>query len=877
MIKNDDQRRAALWAKIIREREEKLIREAREREEALVQRKIIRISNWSIVIVTTLFLTFVLGGIAVTKELTKDLPPIVFEREEQPLITRVYDINGQLIGEFFSKKRMVVPLTQIPKDLINAFLAIEDTDFYRHNGVSFRGIVRAIITNLKEGRRAQGGSTITQQLARMLRLSTDKVYIRKIKEILLALQIERVYSKDEILQFYLNHVYLGSNAYGVQAAARTYYGKDVWELSLAECAMIAGLPQLPSVYSPFINPELARWRRSLVLKRMVDLGFITKKDAREANEAPLFDERMREAGMKNRAPYFMEYVRQWIEERYGYDGLYMDGLQVYTTLDLRMQEAAQESMREWLRNTDALIGYYFSQDKERRSQGREYAQEKIRTLAPFRDQTLKSIEEGKVYRGIIAEMLKGRVVVNMDGVEAEIDMEHFNWNPDEAFINSPRELHEGKEMKFRVVSFDEESGKVKVLPEPRLQGGLISIDPRNGYIKAMVGGYDFYDEENNGKYNRAVQARRQPGSAFKPFIYTAALNNGYTPATIINDSPIIFRKNEIGEEARDVTEGEAERADKGRFNYWVPRNYENKYFGPTTVRVAIEKSRNVPAVKVLNDLVGKIGFRGVIWYPSQMMGIDPKRISRDLSMILGTTDVTPLELASGYAVLANHGVRAEPRAILYVKDRYGNVIYQSSAEEKILVDERVAYIVTNMLRGVISRGTASYTFNKYPEGAELLKEKDLAGKTGTTDSGAHISKERREELERLRQEHSEITTNISEEDIVRGKAVDEWAVIFTPDLVTAAYVGDDDRLPLSHHTGYRSIWGLESTVPLVLFYLHRIKSLITDERFGEPLGIVKRNIDLKSGKLATPQNKSTFVESFIAGTEPREVAPPDEE
>jgi penicillin-binding protein 1A len=526
--------------------------------------------------------------------------------------SQIFDINGNLITTVHSSEnRVPVSFNKIPKDLQNAFVAAEDARFYQHMGIDPRGILRAVWSNISDHGVSEGGSTITQQLAKNALLTQDRTIKRKIQEAFLALQIEQQYSKNEILELYLNQIYFGQGAYGVQAAAQVYFGKNVEELNLAECAMLAGIPKSPNYYSPLNNLKAATERQATVLDQMVKYGYIDGSTASTAQKTKLeFVKRSEKAAEQVVAPYFVDYVTQLIIDKYGADALYKEGLKVYTTIDLEMQSAAETAMKKL---------------------------PAIRT--------------------------------------------------DSNGIKQP-------------------------------QGALVAIDPHTGYIKAMVGG------RGNDQFNRAVLAERQPGSAFKPFVYLAALESGLTPGTVIDDSPVSY-------------------------DNWSPMNYDNQFRGKVTLRAALENSLNVPTVKLTNQ----IGVDKPLYY-AQQMGISTLVLKgstndRNLAMSLGglTRGVSPLEIASAYGVLANQGVRVEPVAVVKVVDRNGKVLEQNTPQEKSIISDKSAYILTDMLRGVITGGT----------GTAANIGRPAAGKTGTTSDYK-----------------------------------DAWFVGYTPDLVASVWIGYDN-------------------------------------------------------------------------------------
>ena len=585
--------------------------------------------------------------------------------------SKVFDINGKLITEFYQENRNPIPLSAVPTNLINAFIAIEDSDFYEHKGINLRRILITQLQNFKnlillsnKNFKPQGGSTITQQLAINTFLTREISLSRKLQDILLALQIERNFTKEEILEMYLNEIYFGHGAYGVQSAAQLYFGKNVQDLDLAECALLAGIPRGPSYYSPILNQENAIKRRNIILNRMFKLGYITKNDMEKAQQSPL---KLNYNNKRDKftAPYFSTYILSQLLEEFGANMVYKGGLKIYTTLDLRMQNIAEKALQE--------SGY---------------------------------------------------------------------------------------------------------------EGAIIAIEPNSGHIKAMVGGKSFKES----KFNRATQAYRQPGSAFKPFIYLAALENGFTPSNIIEDSPVTFE------------------------NGWSPENYEKEFRGPVTLREAFELSINVVGVKLLEQ----VGVSKVINY-AHKAGIKSK-LRPDLSLALGTSEVTPLEIASAYATIANLGMRVEPISIIRIEDYNGKTIKENVPQKKKMFKEEACYVLIDMMKGVITRGT----------GWNAQIGRPAAGKTGTTDN-----------------------------------FVDAWFIGFTPDLVTAVYIGNDDRKPL----GNKMTGGVVAAPIWAKFMKESLKNREKKE-FRQPDKIVKISVCKQSGLLATDSCPEILSAAFIKGTEP---------
>jgi len=548
-------------------------------------------------------------GIGVANWLRKDLPsPTNLQTIAPPVKTLVYDRNDKLVHEFFKENRSIVPLREIPRPLVQAILAIEDRRFYSHWGIDPIRLARALVTDIVTRSPQQGGSTITQQLARNLFLTHEKTLTRKLKEIVLAIRIEQTYTKDEILEMYFNQIYFGEGAYGVDAAAKVYFGKRVQELNLQECALLAGLPRNPRDYSPRRDPDRALRRRNLVLSQMLAAKFIPRGAYEQASEAPLGVTKTRYNAQE--APYFMEMVRQYVDERYGSNQLYEGGLKIYTSMDIDLQHAAEEAL----------------------------------------EKRLTALEQRNQYKKTRAVLAKA------------------------AAVTAP----------------------AKSTQTAYLQGAIVSIEPSSGQVLALVGGRDF----NDSNFNRAVQASRQPGSAFKPFIYTAAIDNGFAPTDIILDTPVSFPAGNGAE--------------------WSPQNYDKKFRGPVTLRNALANSVNVPAAKLLQ----KLGTSLVTTY-ARRMGIKSK-LYGDLSLALGTSEVNLLELTSSYGVFANQGVRVPPVYILKIEDKNGKVLEESHQTGEEVLSPETALTMTSMMESVLENGTAA-------SARALGFTAPAAGKTGTTD------------------------------------------------------------------------------------------------------------------------------------------------
>jgi penicillin-binding protein 1A len=644
------------------------------------RRRLVLASFWSLF----LLLVVALGAAAgIFAGFLRDLPSLDGLEEYQPsIVTTLYTDQDEPFASFYEQRRILVPLAKIPARLKQAVLAVEDSRFYEHRGLSPRAIARALVANVLHRRKAQGGSTITQQLARVLFLTPEKSLTRKIKEALLAVEIEKQYSKDKILEMYFNQVYFGHGAYGVEAAAQTYFKKPVAELTLAEAALIAGLPSAPSRFSPIVSPERARRRREHVLNRMLDQQHITPAEAQAAAQAPFDTARFTRAGAV--APYFVEHVRQALEDTYGAYALYNSGLKIYTTLNLKAQRAAEEALVAGLRELDKSHGYRPLPAGTPASR-----------LGPYPPRV------GEILVATVVRVRPRGLEVQVDRYRGEVSLEALEWTK---ASDLARTFPEGAPVLVQVASVDERRRQLGLTLEqtPEIEGALAALDPKSGALRAMIGGYDF----GRSKFNRATQAKRQPGSAFKPFVYAAALDRGIPPTAILDDSPISFHFRSGGK----VVE-------------WAPENYDRKFRGAVTMRRALENSINVPTVRLLQQ----VGVDPVIRMAHQM-GIQSE-LRRETVLALGVSEVTLLELVSAYGVLAHGGQRAEPFAIRKVTDSQGRTLEEHLVEPQQAVRPETAYVLTHLMKGVVERGTGTR--------AKAL-QRPVAGKTGTSSEATDV-------------------------------------------------------------------------------------------------------------------------------------------
>ena len=709
-------------------------------------------------------------------ELTTGLPPIdQLAQYHPPVATQVLADDGTVVGEFYFEKRYLVPIERIPAVVRNAFLAAEDDTFYRHSGINLISIVRAFANNVVAGGKVQGGSTITQQVVKSLLLTPQKSYERKVKEIMLAMRLEHQLSKDEILYLYLNHIYLGSGAYGVAAAAQEYFGKRVEDLTLAEAALLAGLPQAPSRYSPFKHWPRAKARQRYVLERMAEVHFVSAADAAAAAREPLA--LASRQGSYIAAPYYVEHVRRLLEEKYGETAVYALGLKVYTALNLRMQAAAEAALREGVQELSAREHYEGAIRHITGAESEAFLHSQRDAMAGH------GLERGKSYDALVTATRGGTV---------RLQVGHFHGQLRAAPHDGARAetYRPGDIVRVRLT---EDGGADETYDfvrdqEPPVQGAMIALEPATGAVKAVVGGYDF----DNSQFNRAVQGARQPGSAFKPLIYAAALDRHFTPATIIVDEPISFQDHNA---------------------IWMPHNYEDKFFGPTTLREALTFSRNVVTVK----LATRVGVKYLVKYIRNLGIRSP--LAPNLSLALGSSEVTLLDLAAAYGVFANQGQRVEPRFIVRVTDSLGNVIDENVPQTAQVISPETAYVITSMMQSVIDHGTG-----------RRAKEigRPAAGKTGTTND-----------------------------------MDDAWFIGYTPQLLAGFWVGFDEKRTLG-----KGETGGHVVAPIWARFMERALENAPILDFPVPAGISFALINPHTGQRIPPGTGGGFLECFIRGTEP---------
>ena len=759
-----------------------------------------------------LLICCLLGGLALFagyNYIIQDLPKINSLRDYRPsVITTVYADDNRKIAEFFKERRVVIPLSEVPPVLVKAFIAAEDSRFFQHQGVDPLSIVRAALKNLEAGTIKQGGSTITQQVTRSFLLTPERSYIRKIKEIILSYRIENAFSKEEILFLYLNQIYLGHGAYGVQAAAENYFGKPVQELNLAECAILAGLPQAPTRYSPFRHPEQARSRQVYVLNRMAEEGYITRDQANEALAVKLEIKPRRNMYVEE-VPYYTEHVRRYLEAKYGTDALYTQGLQIHTAVNIDFQKMAEQEVNRGLRELDKRQGYH--------GPLKTIAAADIDAFARDQQAELEKspIEPDRIAQAVVVQVNDPAKTVSVKigdqmGVMGLADMDWARKpNPDvapsAAKVRQPSAVLKAGDVILVKVKEKRKDARdpwrVALEQEPLVQGALLCLEAETGLVKALVGGQDFSETQ----FNRATQSRRQPGSSFKPVIYAAALDRkfndprkAYTPATVIIDSAVVFE-------------------DRVREQTWKPKNYRETFYGPTLLREALAQSRNVVTVKILQD----IGVDYTIDY-ARRLGISSE-LTRTLSLALGASGVSLFELTRAYSVFANQGFLVEPVFILKIVDRDGKVLEEAVSERRKVVEKDTAYIMTSLMESVVQHGTG-----------QRIKAlgRPSAGKTGTTND-----------------------------------MYDAWYIGYTPEYIAGVWVGFDNEAPLG-----KNETGASAASPIWLGFMKRVLAKEPVKTFQPPEGVVFAKIDAETGLLPVPESRKTIFECFKDGTVPSEYS-----
>ncbi|MDF1778186.1 MAG: penicillin-binding protein 1A [Rhizobiaceae bacterium] len=766
-----------------------------------------------------------IGAIGVgwyVSEVTKDLPDYeVLSTYEPPVTTRIHAADGSLMAEHARQRRLYLPIQAIPDRVKAAFLSAEDKNFYNHNGLDFKGLARALVTNIENassGKRLVGASTITQQVAKNFLLSSERSYDRKIREAVLAFRIEQAYSKDRILELYLNEIFYGLNSYGIASAALTYFSKSVNELNLQEAAYLAALPKGPANYHPYRKTDQAITRRNWVIDRMVENGYVKSSDAEEAKAEPLGVNTRRTGAYLFASEYFAEDVRREIIDRYGEDALYEGGLSVRTTLDPHLQQLARKALQNGLISYDTKQGYRgpigtVSIDKDWGAA--------VAALTPMRDvpewvlavvldvgnkEATVGLRPSPTETGKVGE---ARDKATLSGGDIEWAYRLKIGGKSSKAKSLTDILKVGDVVYVEEIKSKDGASKHILRQTPEVQGALAAMDPHTGRVLAIIGGFSYAQSE----FNRATQAMRQPGSAFKPFVYAAALDNGYSPASVVLDAPIEL-----------VSGGEL----------WQPKNYGGGSAGPSTLRLGIERSRNLMTVRLARDM----GMNLVAEY-AERFGIYDDMLPV-LAMSLGSGETTVLRLISAYAVLANGGKQIKPSMIDRIQDRYGKTIFkheertcdacmatewQNQQEPEVIdnreqvLDPMTAYQVTSMLEGVVSRGTAA---------GKVKLGRPVAGKTGTTN-----------------------------------EEKDAWFVGYTPDLVAGVFIGFDTPKPMG-----RGSTGGGLAAPVFNEFMNAALKDTQPVGFRVPPGLQLIPINRKTGMAAEAGDPDVIFESFKPGTGP---------
>lgn len=766
----------------------------------------------ALLIASTLGASTVIFGLYFYLALTVDLPRIETLSDYTPnAVTKVFTEDGKLLAEYFKERRYPVKLKDIPTIVKKAFLAAEDANFYQHPGIDLRGIIRAIVVNLRNKGNVQGASTITQQTVKSLVLSRKKTYERKAREAILAYRLEKALTKDEIFEIYLNQIYLGSTAFGVKAASLIHFRKELDQLSIAEAAFLAGFPQRPSVLSNPKHWDLAKERQLYVLNQMLKNGFISTEEFRKAKveDVKIFPpDGPMEGKIVYAVPYFESYVHQELDKKLanissGLNSASPGGFEVITTANIKIQESAEWSLKKGLQEVDKRRGWRGPKElksKEDFSRIREEEQEEI---------DKNSIQVGRVYKAIVGSIENSKLKVFLGKKIVEVDasagwLKRFIDSKDNvSAINPLSKISKGSLVEISVKSeapfgtkIDPKSEEVafKLDQTPDVQGAMVLSNALTGELKAIVGGYDYSDSQ----FNRATQALRQPGSGFKPFIYLAAMEHlGYTPASIVPDSPITLK-------AGDGT-------------FWSPKNYDGTFLGPITLRTALQRSRNVVSVYLLTRLIDKLGIKKTLNL-FKRFGFSTE-IPPNLSISLGSNEVRIIEIIRAYGVFAASGFLADELLIKEIKSREGKIIYRQYPKQKKIINPEEAFLMANTMKGVVERGTA-----------QVVKSlgHPVAGKTGTTND-----------------------------------QMDAWFIGYTPDWVCGVWVGFDVKKNIGRYET-----GGKAAAPVFLDFM---KEFLKDEiplDFIIPEGVIPASINLESGSLVEPDAQGAFIEYFKSGSEP---------
>lgn len=771
-----------------------------------------------LILSSSLILIAVIAGFGLYYWAAEDLPKIEKITDySPPLTTTITSTNGKVLGYLAKEDRFLCSLKEMPPCLPKAFLAAEDSGFYEHPGVDIYGIFRAAIKNIEAGTIVQGGSTITQQVIKSLLLTPKRSYQRKLKEAILAYRLEKFLNKDEILTIYLNQIYLGHGAYGVEAASRAYFAKHASELNLAEAALLAGLPKAPSLYDPYRHPQKSLQRQRYVLCQLRNIDWISEQEYKKALNTSLEFKSMDDPSWEIGA-YYLEEVRRWLVERFGEQMTYTGGLQVKTAVNLKHQKYAEEALRQGL----------IASSKRRGWQGPvKNLRAKNATSPDMANNFLKRLESGQMIKAVVKEVDQYGADVSFGNQTGRIDVHTMAWcrqpDPEKApeevspISDARKILQKGdvvwasqldkdieelwpmsriRSKQFQDIDVNREDNiwDLQLEQRPKVQGALVSLQPETGLVRALVGGSSF----SRSQYNRATQAKRQTGSAFKPIVYSAALDNGFTPASLLLDAPIVFR---------DVLHNST----------WKPENYERTSYGRTLFRTALVKSRNLVTIRIARE----IGIDTVI-QRAKALGLRSD-FPRDLSLSLGSASVSLMNLCHAYTGFAKGGSIVQPRLVQKVTNSWGKVLYTSEKKTKSVISSQTAYIINYLLQKVVQEGTGWRV---------KALNRPVAGKTGTTD-------EQR----------------------------DAWFLGYAPYLLTGVYVGFDEPKTMGkYETGSRA------AAPIWLKYRQAVEDKYPARDFNRPSGIVMAKIDASNGLLAGSGTEKSYLLPFKSGTQPQKIS-----
>ena len=742
------------------------------------------------ILITSFILLSAISIISVLWTYSNDLPDYKFLKSYKPPVSsKVYSGNGDLVADFSQEKRVFVPFNSIPKNVINAFLSAEDKNFFKHPGVDAKGVIRAVINNISNilsSKRLEGASTITQQVAKNFLLTNEVSLNRKIKEAILAFRIERALSKERILELYLNQIYLGSGAYGVAAASLEYFDKSIKDLNYSEAALLAALPKAPSRYNPYRDPDIAKFRRNLVLKNLLDNNYLTSEWYEKLTKEEIILKKNKKIYLED-AQYFIEDVRKSVIETLSYDKVYKQGFNINTPIDLNLQTIATKSLR------DGLIAY------DKRKGWRGPLTNKIYNSEWKKDLEKYKLENSINWKLAIVKKINkfSAEIETEDNIEGVIEYQSISWTKKEFNkLLKPGDIIYVKNLKENIFNLQQ---------LPKVNGGIVVMDPFTGRVLALSGGFSFKQSE----FNRATQAKRQPGSAFKPFVYALALENNFTPTSLVLDAPLVLDQ---GDDLK----------------MWKPENYGKKFYGPSTLRVGLEKSRNLMTVRIAQNL----GVEKIVDFSKALKIYDnPEEL---LSISLGSTETTLLKLTSAYSVFVNGGKLVEPILIDRIQDSEGNTIFNNDKRKCINCDQisyltndypeiknnytqifspETAFQMTSILEGVVQRGTA-----------KKLKDLNLniAGKTGTTN-----------------------------------KNTDTWFIGFTSNVLVGVYVGSDNPTPLGKYET-----GSKTALPIFKSFISDSVNKYDARPFKAAKGTVMMVVDPLTGQKAKFNSKNTIIEVF---------------